>query len=239
VDFDPAGNFLAFEPFVDGFIQPLPSGDFGFFGRPVGVGVATDGAMLLTDDTNGMLYRVSYGGASATPSPQQPAFDLFDVPAILEIRSAAFPPGGSIPERHSAYGQGVSPPLAWQGAPEGTQSLVLMMEDPDAIAPLPFVHWTVINLDPTLHALREGVRKVYEPFAGRAARQGSNSLSEAGYFGPRPPVGDPPHPYRFQLFALDVVLDLPDGFNRHALLEAMKGHVLAKGELVGTFSKPQ
>jgi hypothetical protein len=74
---------------------------------------------------------------------------------------------------------------------------------------------------------------------GQPARQGSNSKSERGYFGPRPPAGDPPHPYHFQIFALDTTLDLPDGFNRHALLQAMRGHVLAEGELVGTFQAPQ
>jgi Raf kinase inhibitor-like YbhB/YbcL family protein len=70
-------------------------------------------------------------------------------------------------------------------------------------------------------------------------RQGANSKSERGYFGPRPPPGDLPHHYHFQLFALDTVLDLPDGFNRHALLTAMQSHVVAKGELVGVFQKPE
>jgi Raf kinase inhibitor-like YbhB/YbcL family protein len=73
---------------------------------------------------------------------------------------------------------------------------------------------------------------------GQAARQGTNSKSERGYFGPRPPVGDPAHHYHFQIFALDTSLDLPDGFNRHALLQAMHGHVLAEGELVGMFKAP-
>lgn len=69
------------------------------------------------------------------------------------------------------------------------------------------------------------------------ARQGSNSHTETGWLGPRPPAGDDPHAYHFQVFALSRTLDLPSGFNRHALLEAMEGQVLAKGELVGTFAK--
>ena len=89
-----------------------------------------------------------------------------------------------------------------------------------------------------LPGLPENVRKAFEPMRGQAARQGTNSKSERGYFGPRPPVGDPAHHYHFQIFALDTSLDLPDGFNRHALLQAMHGHVLAEGELVGMFKAP-
>jgi Raf kinase inhibitor-like YbhB/YbcL family protein len=136
------------------------------------------------------------------------------------------------------YGKGISPPLRWSSLPAGTQSVVLMMEDPNAVSPLPFVHWTLINLPPNLRALPEDIRKAFEPLRGQPARQGSNSKSERGYFGPRPPAGDPPHPYHFQIFALDTKLDLPDGFNRHALLQAMSGHVLAEGELVGSFQAP-
>jgi Raf kinase inhibitor-like YbhB/YbcL family protein len=97
----------------------------------------------------------------------------------------------------------------------------------------------MINLPPSLRALPEDVRKSFAPLRGQAARQGTNSKSERGYFGPRPPVGDPAHHYHFQVFALDTKLDLPDGFNRHALLQAMRGHVLAEGELIGSFQAPQ
>jgi Raf kinase inhibitor-like YbhB/YbcL family protein len=85
----------------------------------------------------------------------------------------------------------------------------------------------------------EGVDPEYRPRRLSPALQGSNSKSEQGYFGPRPPPADPAHHYHFQVFALDTELDLPRGFNRHALLEAMKGHVLATGELVGTFQQPE
>lgn len=145
----------------------------------------------------------------------------------------------AIDVRYSDYGQGISPPLQWSSLPSGTQSLARMMEDPDAIAPLPFVHWTIIDLPPSLRSLPANVRKAFAPLRGQAARQGSNSKSEPGYFGPRPPAGDPPHHYHFQIFALDTRLDLPDGFNRHALLQAMRGHVLAEGELIGLFQAPQ
>ena len=238
VRFDASGSFTAFEPFVSGFIQPIDNGH-GFFGRPVGVATAKDGALLFTDDTNNMIYRVAAAGTGASADPQVLAREIFDAPSTIAVSSSAIPAGGAIDLKYSDYGDGISPPLRWSSLPSGTKSLVLMMEDPDAIAPLPFVHWTMIDLPPSLRGLREGVSKAFAPLRGQPARQGSNSKSERGYFGPRPPVGDPPHRYHFQIFALDTRLELPDGFNRHALLQAMRGHVLAEGELVGTFQAPQ
>jgi Raf kinase inhibitor-like YbhB/YbcL family protein len=239
VRFDTSGNFSAFEPFVSGFIQPLTDKDgVGFFGRPVGVANATDGALLFTDDTNNMIYRVAATGTAATPDPQLLAKQIFDAPSTITVSSPAFTNGGTIDVKYSDYGKGISTPLRWSSLPAGTQSVVLMMEDPNAISPLPFVHWTMINLAPDSRGLPENVAKAFEPLRGQPARQGTNSKSERGYFGPRPPAGDPPHPYHFQIFALDTKLDLPDGFNRHALLQAMRSHVLAEGELVGMFQAP-
>lgn len=232
------GDFAGFEQFVDGFLQQTPEGRYGFFGRPVGVTVAKDGALLVNEDVNGMMYRIAYGASTATPPPQRIATQIFTAPATVRIGSPAIPDGGAIPRRYSDYGKGVSPPLRWSGVPEAAVSLVVLMEDPDAIAPLPFVHWSVINIPARRSSLPEGVKPVYAPF-GDAIRQGTNSISERGYFGPRPPPGDPPHRYHFQIFALDTRLDLPDGFNRNALLKAMQGHVVAQGEFVGTFQKPQ
>jgi Raf kinase inhibitor-like YbhB/YbcL family protein len=239
VRFDASGSFSAFEPFVSGFIQPLSDRDgVGFFGRPVGVANAKDGALLFTDDTNNMIYRVASTGTVAAPDPQVLAKQIFDAASTIAVSSSAISVGGRIDVKYSDYGKGISPPLRWSSLPAGTQSVVLMMEDPNAISPLPFVHWTMINLAPSLRGLPENVSKAFEPLRGQPARQGTNSKSERGYFGPRPPAGDPPHPYHFQIFALDTVLDLPDGFNRHALLQAMRGHVLAEGELVGMFQAP-
>jgi Raf kinase inhibitor-like YbhB/YbcL family protein len=239
VRFDTSGGFTAFEPFVSGFIQPLSDGNFGFFGRPVGVAEAKDGAVLITDDTNNIIYRVAHAGTAASADPQVLAKEIFDAPSTIAVSSSAIPPGGAIDVKYSDYGKGISPPLKWSSLPANTQSLMLMMEDPDAISPLPFVHWTMIDLPPTLRGLPENVGKSFAPLKGQPARQGSNSKSERGYFGPRPPAGDPPHRYHFQVFALDTKLDLPDGFNRHALLQAMRGHVLAEGELIGTFQAPR
>jgi Raf kinase inhibitor-like YbhB/YbcL family protein len=118
----------------------------------------------------------------------------------------------------------------------GTKSFLLMVEDPDATSPLPFVHWIAIG-SPDATGLAEGVAPVHWPLHPRVVEQGSNSRSTAGYFGPRPPPGDAPHRYHFQIFALDVALRLPTGANRHAVLKAAKGHVLAQGSVVGTFRK--
>jgi Raf kinase inhibitor-like YbhB/YbcL family protein len=204
----------------------------------VGLTVARDGAVLFGDDTNNTLYRVSQGSAAVVPaSPQRLALALFDVPRTISVTSPAVNRAGVIDKKYSDYGKGISTPLAWTGLPAQTRSVVVMMEDPDAVAPLPFVHWTVIDVPATVPQLPADIDKTYDPRRLRGL-QGSNSKSEQGYFGPRPPFGDPPHHYHFQVFALDTELSLPAGFNRHALLVAMQDHVLASGELIGTFQAP-
>jgi Raf kinase inhibitor-like YbhB/YbcL family protein len=229
--------FDAFEPFVTGFLEQQPDGSFGYFARPVGSALDASGALLISDDTNNMLYRVAYGSAGGTPPPQQLASDIFaQAPATIVLKSSAFADGGAIPKRYSAYGNDRSPPLQWNGAPTGTKSFVLLMEDPDAIAPLPFVHWAAINIPPDATSLGEDIPKTFT--VRGSIEQGSNSISRTGYYGPRPPPGDPAHRYHFQVFALDTTLDLPTAFNRHALLKAMQGHVLAKGVMVGTYQQP-
>jgi Raf kinase inhibitor-like YbhB/YbcL family protein len=153
--------------------------------------------------------------------------------ATLAVTSPAFAAGAAIPLRHSAYGDGVSPALSWSALPAGTRSLALMMEDPDATSARPYVHWLAWNIDPALGALPEGIA----PDASGLV-QGRNNRRSNGYFGPRPP-GSRPHHYHFQLFALDAPLNLAGGADREALLAAMNGHVLAKGDLVGLFGKPR
>lgn len=151
----------------------------------------------------------------------------------LSVSSPAFPAGSIIPLRHSAYGEGVSPELSWNEIPAGAQSLVLMLEDPDAVSARPFVHWLAWNIDPASGGLPVGV-------ASNAAGlvQGRNNRGAVGYFGPRP-HGSRPHHYHFQLFALDRRLDLAAGADREALLAEMNGHVVAKGDLIGLFAEPR
>ena len=158
--------------------------------------------------------------------------------AGLSVSSPAFAADGAIPLRFSAYGEGRSPPLQWSGLPPGTRSLVLMMEDPDAPSDRPFVHWLAWNIDPAATGLPEGLPSGAEVQHPVALRQGLNDRRSVGYFGPRPP-GSRPHHYHFQLFALDIRLELAGGADRDALLAAIRGHVLAKGDLVGLFGRPR
>ena len=148
----------------------------------------------------------------------------------LAVSSPQIPSGGAIPELYSAYGKGLSPPLAWGKGPYGTRSFALIVEDPDAPLPTPFVHWMVWNIPVATTSVAEGA-------VPAGARQGKLMfVGTVGYMGPRPP--DPaPHHYHFQVFALDKDLDLPAGAERAALAEAMKGHVLASGELVAAYQK--
>ncbi|ODN71771.1 YbhB/YbcL family Raf kinase inhibitor-like protein [Methylobrevis pamukkalensis] len=139
----------------------------------------------------------------------------------------------------SADGDNASPAIDWKTGPEGTRCFVVLMEDPDAAQPKPFVHWVVYDIPGNVTGLREGLPT--EPILQdpKGVKQGTNSAGRTGYFGPKPPVGDPAHSYHFQVFALDVSsLDLDPGAPRDEVLSAMKGHVLASGRLVGTFERP-
>lgn len=147
----------------------------------------------------------------------------------IEVSSSAFAPGAAIPDVYSAYGQSISPPLAWKGAPGGAKSVALIVEDPDAPLPTPFTHWLVWNIAPTAQGVAQGS-------APAGAEQGALLTGKVGYMGPRPPAG-PAHHYHFEVFALDQKLDLKRGADRSALIAAMKGHVLASGELVAVYRK--
>lgn len=257
IRFDRAGGARAIEPFVTGFLSRQRNGGWAHSGRPVGVAIARDGALLVTDDVNGVIYRVDYSGSdgvrtrlprpmivgpvSLEPRPNGTALALARPetaarPAIA-VTSPAFRTRGALPRAHSAYYQDVSPPLAWKDLPAGTRSLALLMEDPDSSAGNPFVHWVAWNISPTLTGLPEAVTTAPQLPDLLNLRQGRNTRGSVGYFGPRPPVGDRPHRYHFQLFALDALLDIAPGSDRETLLAAMRGHVLARGEVVGMYGQ--
>ncbi|NIR29388.1 MAG: YbhB/YbcL family Raf kinase inhibitor-like protein [Gammaproteobacteria bacterium] len=154
----------------------------------------------------------------------------------LSLTTSAFPHDGEIPARHTCDGGDVSPPLEWSGAPWGTRSLVLIVDDPDAPDPrapkMTFVHWVLYNIPPDTDGLPEGVSDERLP-AG--ARQGITDFKRTGYGGPCPPIGR--HRYIHKLYALDT--ELPDlGRPSKADVEqAMDGHVLDRAELVGTYER--
>ena len=150
----------------------------------------------------------------------------------LRLSSPAFAEGGEIPARYGCRGADVSPPLRIAGVPEGTRSLALLVEDPDAPSGL-FVHWVLYDVPPGLRELPEGVPAVPEP--GEGMLQGVNDFGRIGYGGPCPP--DRPHRYFFRLFALDNVPKLPPGASRAALLKAMRGHILAEARLMGIYPR--
>ena len=146
----------------------------------------------------------------------------------LDVSSPAFAPGGAIPKAYSAYGDNKQPAIAWRAVPRRTKSFALIVEDPDAKTPAPFVHWVVYDIPGSSIALTE---------VG-AGTKGNNGRGAPGWAGPHPPAGSGLHHYHFQLFALDKSLGLKPGATRDELIAAMKGRVLAKGELVGTYPAP-
>jgi Raf kinase inhibitor-like YbhB/YbcL family protein len=157
----------------------------------------------------------------------------------IRIQSDAFGAGQPIPKKYAAEegGENVSPPLKWSGLPQGTVSLALIVEDPDAPMPKPSIHWLIWDLSPGLPGLPGGVAKVPMPADPVGAVQGRNDAKEVGYYGPLPPRGHGVHHYHFQLFALDRKLGLGPDATREDLVKAMNGHVLAQGERVGTYER--
>lgn len=147
----------------------------------------------------------------------------------LDLTSAAFGEGERIPARFTCEGDDISPPLAWSGVPEGTASLVLSMEDPDAPSGT-FRHWAVAEIDPSTPSVEPAT-----PPSG--AVLGGNDFGQVGYGGPCPPKGDDPHRYVFTLRALDRQLDLESGFSADEMRQAMDGAEIARGRLIGVFGR--
>jgi hypothetical protein len=150
----------------------------------------------------------------------------------ISMSSPAFADGELIPVKYTCDGENVSPPLEWGGLPAGAQSLALIMDDPDAPSGT-FVHWVIYDLPPTLSGLPEDVPSDEKPSVG--GTQGNNGAGKLGYTGPCPPSGT--HHYFFRLYALDARLDAAAGLSKDKLLQAMEGHVLAQGELMGIYSR--
>ena len=146
--------------------------------------------------------------------------------AKMKIISSAFQQGGNIPSKFSCDGANTSPPLQISDVPPEAKSLVLIVDDPDAPSGL-FTHWAVWNISPQSSTIPEG--------STPKGVQGTNDFGKSGYGGPCPPSGA--HRYYFKIFALDRELDLPSGAKRSQLDAAMKGHVVAQGELMGRYAR--
>jgi hypothetical protein len=150
----------------------------------------------------------------------------------LKVTSPAFKSGEMIPKKYTCDGEDVSPPIEWSGIPDGTNSVALICDDPDA--PMgTWVHWFIFNMPPDTRSLPEGAGR--EKVSVNGAVIGINDSREIGYGGPCPPSGV--HRYYFRIYALDKTLDLKQGAAKKDLLKAMEGHILARGELMGKYKR--
>jgi len=168
-------------------------------------------------------------------------FTYFNVPAssdkrrnTMKITSKAFSHMDSIPRKYTCDGEDISPPISWEGVPEGTKSLALIVDDPDAPDPrapkMTWVHWVLYNIPPNTKGLEEDIDVLPE-----GTLEGLNDWKRTGYGGPCPPIGR--HRYFFKLYALDIMLPDLKMPTKKAVEEAMKGHVLERAELIGTYER--
>jgi Raf kinase inhibitor-like YbhB/YbcL family protein len=170
-------------------------------------------------------------GLASCASSSETAQVMEEAVMSLSISSDVFEEGKPIPMEYSCDGRGISPALTWSGAPAGTQSFAMIMDDPDA--PMgTFVHWVIYNIPPSTTGMPAEV-----PFGAvlpDGSIQGPGTPGSRGYIPPCPPGGT--HRYFFKLYALNTVLDIKDA-NKEQLLKAMDGHILAQGELMGTYTR--
>lgn len=206
-------------------------------------------AVLIAGVASAACSKAAAPGTTESPStPKESAMSAHsDAIAIdrlpagtthaIRVQSRSLQPQAPIDARYTAYGDGISPAIEWTPV-DGARAYALLLEDPDAHQPQPFVHWLAWNIPADVHALPEDIAKQARPAQPAGMHQGRNSRHASGYFGPRPPAGDPPHHYHLEVFALDAPLDLPDDSDRDAFIAAIGAHVIAKGELVATSQAP-
>jgi Raf kinase inhibitor-like YbhB/YbcL family protein len=175
---------------------------------------------------------------SELPATSQPAgtseSPTMEATMSLTLTSDAFVHGQSIPAKYACTGRNISPALAWNDPPDGTQSFALIVDDPDA--PMgTWVHWVLYNIPAEARSLQEDLPVTGKNVDPDAILVGKNSAGKIGYDGPCPPSGT--HRYYFKLYALDTLISLLPGATKEQVLKEMEGHILAQGELMGTFSK--
>jgi Raf kinase inhibitor-like YbhB/YbcL family protein len=171
---------------------------------------------------------------TVAPAPTQASSDVMEPALPFELISTAFEQGEPIPVKYSCDGEDISPSLAWGDPPAGTQSLALIMDDPDAPVGT-WDHWILFNISPDLRELEENLPITGKNQDPEAIFVGNNSWGRADYGGPCPPSGT--HRYFFKLYALDTTLSLLPGATKQELLNTMEGHILAEAELMGTYSR--
>jgi Raf kinase inhibitor-like YbhB/YbcL family protein len=155
----------------------------------------------------------------------------------MKIQSSAFEHNQSIPARYAADGENISPPLSWADLPPVTKELALIVDDPDAPRPEPFVHWVIYRIPAEAPGLPEAIAHDTSVKSPQGAVQGKNSWDKVGWGGPAPPPGHGVHHYQFTLYALDRPLQVYGGLDKKALIAAMSGHIIATAELIGTYER--
>lgn len=153
----------------------------------------------------------------------------------MKITSSAFNNGEKLPKKYTCDSDDSNPPLAWENIPPATKSLVLIVDDPDALAAKPdaWVHWIVFNIPPTITKLDEN--SSFDKLKG--VKQGLNNNNQIKFQGACPPQGSGVHHYRFTLYALDSMLELPEGVSKQKLSSAMKGRILEQTTLMGIYER--
>jgi len=175
-------------------------------------------------DSQGTPIPPTFSG-SVSATPEEGIMPFF-------MSMEAFGADQPIPSRFTCDGDDISPELVWTDPPEGTQSFALIMDDPDAGG---FTHWVIYNMGSAARGLPEGVEKTDRPSNGATGFQGRNDFGRVGYGGPCPPGGT--HHYRFQLYALDGLVELAPGASKQTLVDAMTGHMLATTTLTGRYKR--
>lgn len=157
--------------------------------------------------------------------------------AGVVVTSPSLEPDGRLADRHSAYHENISPPLTWNEV-EGAETYAVVVEDPDAPREKPFVHWMIWNIPGSAGGLPEGVPQAEYIDPPHPIIQGRNDAGQYGWFGPRPPSGHGVHRYYFQVFALDQHVEVGPETPLVELLNILKGHTIAQGELMATYEAP-
>ena len=155
----------------------------------------------------------------------------------ITVTSPAFKNDQPIPKKYSGEGADVSPPLSWSNVPAEAKELALICDDPDAPRPEPWVHWLIYKLPAGTTQLPEGIPPERTLKTPPGAMQGAKSFGKIGYGGPMPPPGHGVHHYHFKLYGLNKALQLQPGIEKKALLSALKGAIIAEGEIVGTYER--
>lgn len=192
-------------------------------------------AAIMTIWAGGALAQGMPAAGGTTPV-LAPALAPAKNDAKLTVSSSAFTNGGTLPGIYTQNGQNISPPLAWSHGPAGTKSYVVLTEDSGVSRPQPVFHWVLYNVPADTTQLPQALPTDAKLAMPAGAMNGLNIRKAPGYMGPKPPAGQT-HPYHFEVFALDKMLDLdPASADRNAVVAAMTGHVLAEGEIVGTYT---